>query len=109
MNSTVDFTPESESDLADIAHYTKGKWGAAQALRYADVLDKCFVDIAEKRVLSRHLSLNSATVPAIHVCRCQHHYIFFQWRGEGIKPLILAVLYERMDLMTRLRKRLDLS
>lgn len=40
------------------------------------------------------------------VSRCQHHYVFFV-RDEISNVLILAVLHENMDLIARIRDRLE--
>ena len=42
----------------------------------------------------------------IRVSRCEHHYVFAQMREDEV-PLIVAVLHEKMDLLVRLRERLD--
>ncbi len=42
----------------------------------------------------------------ICVSRCEHHYVFAQMRENDV-PLIVAVLHEKMDLLVRLRERLD--
>ena len=36
----------------------------------------------------------------------EHHYIFYEIE-EGKAPLILAIFYERMDLVTRFKERLE--
>lgn len=41
----------------------------------------------------------------VQVSRCQHHYVFSRHRSDA-KPLIVAVLHENMDLITRLKRRL---
>ena len=42
----------------------------------------------------------------IRVSRCRHHYVFFV-RDDDLGTLILAVLHKSMDLISRLRERLD--
>ena len=41
----------------------------------------------------------------LRVIRCEHHYVFYCLR-KGQCPLIIAVLHENMDLLSRLRARL---
>ena len=53
---------------------------------------------ARTRVFLRHR-------PELRVSRARQHYVFHLER-EKLCPLILAVLHEHMDLMTRLRARL---
>ena len=40
------------------------------------------------------------------MAHCEHHYAFALPR-EGAPALIVAILHERMDLMTRLAERLN--
>jgi len=44
--------------------------------------------------------------PEIVVCRCEHHFVFALVLDRA-PMLILAVLHETMDLVARLRERLD--
>lgn len=105
MASPVDFTPEAIKDLSDIARHTSSKWGKEQALRYAELLKERFTEISEGSVFSK--SIFPATYPAVLFCRCEHHCIFFMPpQVKNKKPVILAVLHERMDLLARLSERL---
>lgn len=98
MSLPVDFTAEAIQDLSAIARYTNDTWGREQAFRYAELLNKRFLAIAEGRLFPKY--------PQVRVCRCEHHYIFFMSSQEGRKPVILAVLHERMNLLARLKDRL---
>ena len=44
--------------------------------------------------------------PKLLMAHCEHHYAFALPR-EGAPALIVAILHERMDLMTRLAERLN--
>jgi len=103
MSLPVDFTAEAIQDLSAIARYTNDTWGREQAFRYAELLNKRFLAIAEGRLFSKVLF---PKYPQVRVCRCEHHYIFFMSSQEGRKPVILAVLHERMNLLARLKDRL---
>jgi len=46
------------------------------------------------------------TRPELQVSRCEHHYIFHLMR-ENQSPLIIAILHERMNMIDRIRKRLE--
>ena len=94
---------EADNDLLGIVRYTIKTWGEEQAERYADTLRSCFEAIARGKVRPREL-LKSR--PDLLVTRCEHHYIFYRFR-EGQVPLIIAVLHKNMDLLKRLRARLD--
>lgn len=95
-------TQLAAKDLKDIARYTLTQWGKKQSLEYANLLDKRFQEIADKTAVSRSFS---NLYPQIRVTHCEHHYIFYV-HDEGERPCILAVLHERMDLVSRLRDRL---
>jgi plasmid stabilization system protein ParE len=95
-------TVPAESDLKDIARYTRGKWGEQQAMRYGEALERCFRAIADKTAASRNFSKR---FPQVFVTRCEHHRVFFL-HPEGQPPCIIAVLHERMDFVAWLDRRL---
>lgn len=97
-----DLTPEAEEDLKGIIRYTIRQWGTDQAQRYANLLESGFRQIAEGKAVSRTFSQN---YPELRVTGCEHHYIFYLPRSP--RPLIIAVLHERMDLVSRLKNRLE--
>ena len=98
-----EITSPAEEDLKDIARYTLTQWGKKQSLHYAGLLEKCFRGIAERTVHSRSFS---ERYPQIRVRKCEHHYIFYV-HPEKKPPCIIEVLYERMDMLTRLKNHLD--
>ncbi|CCE21905.1 type II toxin-antitoxin system RelE/ParE family toxin [Methylotuvimicrobium alcaliphilum] len=98
-----ELTLQAESDIRDIIRYTLERHGEKQALCYKNALQKKFCAIAERAVHSRPLS---ERFPQIQVSRCEHHYIFYV-HPESKPPRIIAVLHERMDLLTRLANRLN--
>ena len=83
-----ELTKEATSDLEGIFRYT---------------ISQCFRKIARKDVVSRTFS---KTYPTALVTRCEHHYIFYI-QSEESRPIIFAVLHERMDILTRLKGRLE--
>jgi toxin ParE1/3/4 len=93
----------AEEDLRNISRYTISTWGREQAARYIAQLDTQFELIGDGRARTRSCLPHR---PELRVSRAKHHYIFFLER-ETQCPLILAVLHEKMDLMTRLRQRLE--
>ena len=103
--STCDLTLEAESDLKSILRYTIEQWGVEQAQHYADLLEVGFRKIASQKAASRTFS---EVYPQIRVTKCEHHYIFYlPQQPTSSRPLILAVLHERMDLVSRLKSRLE--
>ena len=95
--------PEVDADLEEIARYTILEWGAAQAGLYMDKLHQCFQKIASKEIIGKTFSNNYLH---LFVIRCEHHYVFY-FHPEKSKPIIIAVLHERMDMFTRLKDRLS--
>ena len=95
-------TQDAEADLEGIARYTIEEWGEAQAKSYLGKISQCFKNIAKNKVGSRTFS---EKFPDARVVRCEHHYIFYLY-PEGGKPVIFAVLHERIDMLTRLKNRL---
>ena len=93
----------ARGDLREIAHYGLSQWGIAQARRYQQTLENCFRAIGEGEITGRAFIKRRAD---LLFTRCEHHFIFFVRRADKC-PLILAVFHERMDLMTRLRARLE--
>jgi toxin ParE1/3/4 len=96
-------TRSTEDDLRVIARYTLKQWGKKQSLHYASLLEARFLEIANRASFSRPFS---ECLPQVQVTRCEHHYIFYI-HPEGKRPCIIAVLHERMDIVARLKDRLD--
>lgn len=100
--ASYELTEAADEDLKGIALYTISKWGRDQAVRYGAFLDAHFETIgsgnARSRIFLRHR-------PELRVSRARHHYVFHLEREKQC-PLILAVLHENMDLISRLRARL---
>jgi plasmid stabilization system protein ParE len=101
--ATYDITPAARHDIRGIWVYTAEQWGERQADRYMGRLETCFQALAEGRTRSRS---SSDPFPQVRVTRCQHHYVFYV-HPEGQKPLVIAVLHERMDMLARLTERLS--
>jgi len=99
-------TPAAMADLKAIAQQTITRWNENQATIYSQKLDSCFEKIA-KRSQSIEKPF-SKRFPQLEYLKCEHHYIFFI-RKNLPKPVIVAVLYEHMDIVTRLSKRLTKS
>ena len=96
-----DLTPDAEADLKSIFRYTIKQWGKDQAQRYADLLEAGFRRIAAGQAVTRIFSEN---YPELRVTKCEHHYIFYLPCSP--RPVIIAILHERMDLISRLQNRL---
>ena len=93
----------AEEDLRNIAQYTISQWGAKQTVHYGSWLDAHFEAIGNGKAKTRIFLPHR---PELRVSRIEHHYVFHLERQKQ-RPLILAVFHENMDLMTRLRHRLE--
>lgn len=97
---SCDLTLAAEEDLRGIWRYTFVTWGPEQADKYLDQLGDCFDAIGSRRAPPRSLPQLPDEV-CVH--RCQRHYIF--WLAID-RPIIIAVLHEKMDILLRLEDRL---
>ena len=93
----------AEADLKNIALYTISEWGPEQAARYGAILDAHLTAIADGKARTRIFLRHR---PELRVSRIKYHYVFHLIREKQC-PIILAVLHQRMDLMSRLRDRLE--
>ncbi len=94
-------TKDAENDLRSIARYTLDNHGSKQLQLYRSKLEAKFLEIAEGTVIAKSFSLN---IPEVLVTRCEHHFVFFL---SGNPAIIIAILHEKMDMISRLGKRLD--
>lgn len=69
-----ELTPAAETDLREIARYTRRQWGEAQSRHYAQMLASCFQKIAAGDVVQRSFS---TLFPKLLVTRCERHFIFY--------------------------------
>ncbi len=95
-----DLTLAAEEDLQGIWDYTSGKWGLDQADTYLDQIEACCAAIGDGNAREK---VNEALPKDVRVLRCEHHYIFWI---TGDRPIVIAILHERMDLVNRLKDRL---
>jgi toxin ParE1/3/4 len=95
-------TLDAEQDLLDIAIYTVKTWVLAQADSYEIALEHHLDGLGRGEVRT---STPIPHRPELRASRCMHHHVF-SLHEEDASPLIIAVLHEKMDLMTRLGERL---
>ena len=91
-------TAGAKKDLIEIWNYTFDRWGEAQADTYIRKIEVGFYKIVKATAVEKKPLLSYAKLRSI---RCEHHYIFFL---KGDKPIILAILHEKMDFIIRLQK-----
>jgi plasmid stabilization system protein ParE len=101
--SGYELSLDAEADLGAIAAYTLRTWGVEQTLRYELALTTCIESLASGDAVT---STPIPHRPELRAVRCGHHYVFALRRSDG-PILILAVLHESMDLLVRLRSRLE--
>ncbi|MTE02085.1 type II toxin-antitoxin system RelE/ParE family toxin [Paracoccus sp. YIM 132242] len=103
MTKNYILTDDAAHDLRGVIRYTRKTWGAAQARQYAETLEKGIIRLAGNPLHFRDMS---ELYPMLRMARCEHHYVFCLPQ-EDAPVLIVAILHERMDLMTRLADRLN--
>lgn len=92
----------ASGDLKGIARDTHRTWGEAQCLTYIRQLEDAASAVARGEGLFRDLS---AVHPQLRMAKSGRHYIFCLPRADAV-PVILAILHDRMDIITRLKSRL---
>lgn len=98
-----ELTLDAEEDLQKIFDYTLSKYGKQQLVNYKNKLEACTEALATGQTYTKKIDISGATV---HIKYCEHHYIFGVKRDD-LPMLILAIFHERMDLMQRLKDRLQ--
>ena len=97
---SYDLTLAAEADLRDIWRYTYKKWGLEQAEKYFDQIEACCEAVGDRRARSTALD---GLQEGVHIHRCKHHFIVWL---VGRRPIIIAILHERMNFVRRLKGRL---
>lgn len=86
-----------------MVNYTLESWGEAQCRGYVAEIEEAATELALGRgVFKRRDDL----LPELRVRRAGHHYLFCLPQ-DNAPALILAILHERMDIISRLQERLD--
>ena len=93
------FTPIAATRTVETAR--RGQWGTSQARVYKNKLKQCMEALARGQAPYRDLG---AIHPGLRSMLCQHHYIF-GLTSRKTPFVVLAVLHERMDIITRLSSR----
>jgi len=101
--AVYELSDAAAEDLQAIARYTVLTWGIKQARRYEALLEDHLRAIGQQKARTRVFLKHR---PELLVSQIAHHYVFHLARKKQ-RPLILAVLHENMDLMNRIRGRLD--
>ena len=103
MNRPYILTRSAAAELREIVRYTQREWGTTQCRMYIERLETTATQLALGEGVFR---TRDDLLPGLRVRRAGHHYIFCLPQVAE-PPVILAILHERMDLITRLKERLD--
>jgi plasmid stabilization system protein ParE len=95
-------TSEAASDIKGILDYTLDRWGAEQADKYVLQIEQCLHDLVSGRRSGRPFGDSLAEIQVFH---CEHHYIFYATQDDLLA--VVAILHEAMDLLARLRERME--
>lgn len=99
---SYELSPDAENDLREVARYTLNKWGKDMYARYRDGLDKTFTAIGKHEIKKKTFLKH---VPDLFVTKYRYHYIFYL-SEDNKKPVIIGVIHERRDAVSRLSERL---
>ena len=103
MMTSYELTKDAENDLRDIARYTLKEWGKEAFERYRSGIKKTFQDIGKNKILKRQFS---ERFPELLVTKYRRYYIFYLTEKVK-KPVIIGVIHERRDIVSRLSERLS--
>ena len=103
MAAPYEISKAAEKDWRGIVRYTLDNFGKRQVQKYTNSLLKCLDDLANGTGQYKKIDVSSHH---ILIKRCQNHYIFAL--NQPDRPLlIIAILHEQMDLIQRLKRRLN--
>jgi toxin ParE1/3/4 len=103
VNRPYVLTRSAQADLQEIVRYTQREWGIAQCRTYVERLEAAATELALGQGPFRQ---REDLLPGLRVRLAGYHYIFCLPQTGG-PAVVLAILHERMDLITRLKERLD--
>ena len=103
MTKPYILTTGAVADLQKIARYTEREWGPSQRREYLLQIEVAATEIATGQGVYRE---RNDLYPGIRVQSAGHHYIFCLPQTNA-PALILAILHKRMDVLVRLKERLD--
>ena len=97
-----ELSPTAEKDLREITRYTLNKWGQGSLMKYIGGLKTTFETIGDGSVRKQEFS---DEFPGLLVTRYRYHFLFYI--REGLKiPVIIGVIHDRRDIVSRLNERL---
>ena len=103
MAKSYVFSKAASADFADIVRYTKEQWGEEKCRTYVARLERATLLLALGEGRFKDLSI---IYPSLRMAKSGNHFIFCLPRQSEL-PIIFAILHERMDIIARLRGRLE--
>lgn len=95
-------TKHAQNDLREIARYTLKTWGKEALHSYRNGISNTFMQISNGNILEKCFS---DVFPELLVTRYKHHYIFYLKQDPSL-TVIIGVIHERRDIVSRLTQRL---
>ena len=92
---------EADQELDEILQYSFEQFGMDQMVKYNNQLVDCFEEITKPIGLYKTIKIEDEAIRSLH---CQKHYIIALEDEELI--FIMAIFHEKMDIMSRIKKRL---
>ena len=102
MMLSYELSLDAEDDLREIARYTLKRWGREALREYQDGLKRTINAIGDNTAQARTFS---TLFPRVLVTKYRYHYIFYL-SDNNKKPIIIGVIHERRDVVSRLSERL---
>jgi len=94
---TLKLTDFSQTDLEQIADYTKTEWGQSQADFYLEQLEKAFYSLLDNPHLGKSRDDIKAGYRSLLV---EKHLVFYRLADEQLE--IMRILHCRMDVIQHL-------
>lgn len=98
--SLYQISDAAAEDWRDIVNYTLTEYGETQTRKYMLALEKSIEKMELAEPPYKNLDSLYSGLRSIH---CEHHYIFGVMRTNA-PMLVIAIFYERMNLMMQLKK-----
>jgi toxin ParE1/3/4 len=92
-------SPRSKRDMVEVLEYTRERWGAAQALEYAELIEEALVAIASDPQRGRSRNDVRTGILAHHISqrgRPARHILFYRINAKGTVEII-RLLHDAMD------------
>ena len=92
-------SPAAKRDIIEVIRYTKERWGAEQARKYASLIEEALVTIARDPQRGKSREDIRAGVPVYHIAqrgRPARHILFYRINVQGIVEII-RFLHDAMD------------